>query len=96
MKGSETDKNEAATALLYKFLKQGIWLNVHLLPVSVCVFLCLIHRSINQRSKQKHNVHAVEIRLKEGYGIRWTDSGRQFRGFLEPFMENGHEVGWRH
>lgn len=31
-----------------------------------------------------------------GYGARWTYDGSQFRGFLEPQMVDGHDVGWRH
>ena len=42
-----------------------------------------------------HNVAIVELRIKEGYGIRWETNGA-FRGFLEPQMENGHEKGWKH
>ncbi len=37
-----------------------------------------------------------EVRNKEGYGVRWSLDGLQFRGFLEPQMENGHEKGWIH
>ena len=36
------------------------------------------------------------IYLRVGYGVRWTADGLQFRGFLEPQMIDGHEVGWRH
>lgn len=43
-----------------------------------------------------HSVHVVEVRCAEGYGARWTADGAAFRGFLEPQVENGHEVGWRH
>lgn len=38
----------------------------------------------------------IEAREEHGYGARWTADGRQFRGFLEPQMVNGHEVGWKH
>ena len=31
-----------------------------------------------------------------GYGVRWLHDGSEFRGFLEPQMEDGHLVGWRH
>jgi len=37
----------------------------------------------------------IEIRVKEGYGMRWQLDGF-FRGFLEPQMPNGHENGWKH
>lgn len=35
-------------------------------------------------------------RCSKGYGARWTIDGTKFRGFLEPQMEEGHSVGWRH
>ena len=31
-----------------------------------------------------------------GYGARWLHNGSEFRGFLEPQMEDGHSVGYRH
>lgn len=43
-----------------------------------------------------HDVMIVEARQEMGYGARWTADGQQFRGFLEPQMINGHEVGWKH
>ncbi|CAK4492121.1 unnamed protein product [Aphanomyces euteiches] len=51
------------------------------------------------------NVHGLpngpvvyEIRQAEGYGARWGFQGNDvhFRGFIEPYLENGHEVGWKH
>mmetsp|Transcript_13345 Transcript_13345/g.15477 ORF Transcript_13345/g.15477 Transcript_13345/m.15477 type:complete len:143 (-) Transcript_13345:28-456(-) len=42
-----------------------------------------------------HSEYTLELRLKEGYGIRWTEKPI-FRGFLEPMMEGGHEKGWKH
>ncbi|XP_052782246.1 uncharacterized protein LOC128218580 [Mya arenaria] len=41
-------------------------------------------------------VFVMEARVLEGYGVRWTADGSQFRGFLEPQMVGGHEVGWKH
>lgn len=43
-----------------------------------------------------HNVTIFEIRNNLGYGARWGADGAQFRGFLEPQMEDGHEKGWKH
>ncbi|CAE7463849.1 psuG [Symbiodinium natans] len=40
-----------------------------------------------------------EVRVKQGYGARWTvseDGSVKFRGLLEPMMEDGHEKRWRH
>ncbi|XP_046553008.1 uncharacterized protein LOC124262547 [Haliotis rubra] len=43
-----------------------------------------------------HDVIIVEMRQEEGYGARWLADGSMFRGFLEPQMVDGHDVGWRH
>lgn len=43
-----------------------------------------------------HDVRVLEVRLEEGYGMRWSGDGSEFRGFLEPQMEDGHSAGWRH
>lgn len=51
------------------------------------------------------NIAVIEIRCKEEYGLRWqmdvNSSSNvydtlEYRGLLEPMMENGHEVGWIH
>lgn len=42
------------------------------------------------------SIFVIEARVIEGYGARWTADGQQFRGFLEPQMVDGHEVGWKH
>lgn len=90
--------NERALELFWKVIDGASWRNLHWLP---------------------HRVLAYEVRVSEGYGMRWsldqsqeteaeveveeTDNSETstskewvFRGFLEPQMENGHEVGWRH
>jgi len=43
-----------------------------------------------------HDVQLIEVRQGDGYGARWTLDGQSFRGFLEPQMEGGHDVGWKH
>ena len=43
--------------------------------------------------------YAYEIRNELGYGARWEFKKNEpifFRGFVEPPMENGHELRWRH
>jgi hypothetical protein len=42
-----------------------------------------------------HDVVVYEVRVREGYGCRWL-LNQEFRGFLEPMMEDGHERGWIH
>ena len=43
-----------------------------------------------------HDVKVLEVRNQLGYGARWSCDGTKFRGFLEPQMTDGHNVGWRH
>ena len=44
-----------------------------------------------------HDEPVIEVRVAKGYGARWSvTSGKQFRGFLEPQMEEGHANKWRH
>ena len=43
-----------------------------------------------------HDVVVLEIRIESGFGCRWDLAQGIFRGFVEPYMENGYEVGWVH
>lgn len=49
-----------------------------------------------------HAVLAFEIRVQEGYGMRFqknssqTDARWTFRGFIEPPSPSGHDSRWRH
>ena len=43
-----------------------------------------------------HDLKVIEVTCAEGYGARWSHDGSTFRGFLEPQMEDGHAVGWKH
>eukprot|EP01112_Ceratiomyxa_fruticulosa_P022317 TRINITY_DN8129_c0_g1_i1.p1 TRINITY_DN8129_c0_g1~~TRINITY_DN8129_c0_g1_i1.p1 ORF type:complete len:373 (-),score=66.33 TRINITY_DN8129_c0_g1_i1:51-1076(-) len=43
-----------------------------------------------------HDLPKYELRNKEGYGLRWSADGLQFRGFLETKKENGQEKGRKH
>jgi hypothetical protein len=78
--------NEKALILFWKITNGATWRNLHFLP---------------------HEVLVYEARVEEGYGMRWSqdrsedkEGGEEkswtFRGFVEPMMEGGHEVGWRH
>ncbi|KAJ7777139.1 hypothetical protein B0H16DRAFT_1504444 [Mycena metata] len=85
--GPQAVLNERALALFWKVMNSATWRNLHWLP---------------------HQILVYEVRVAEGYGMRWSQdrSGAQgdehritawtFRGFVEPMMEGGHEVGWRH
>ncbi|KAJ7650948.1 hypothetical protein FB45DRAFT_889187 [Roridomyces roridus] len=79
--------NEGALELFWKVINSATWRNLHWLP---------------------HQVLVYEVRVADGYGMRWSqdrskvdEDGAEgpewiFRGFVEPMMEGGHEVGWRH
>jgi hypothetical protein len=77
--------NEKALGLFHKVMDNATWRNLHWLP---------------------HRVLVYEVRVLEGYGMRWSqdqsNKGEEeeqswcFRGYVEPMMVNGHEVGWRH
>ncbi|KAJ7080738.1 hypothetical protein B0H15DRAFT_787011 [Mycena belliarum] len=78
--------NERALVIFWKVMNAATWRNLHWLP---------------------HQILVYEARVAEGYGMRWSQdrSGVQanddapewiFRGFVEPMMEGGHDVGWRH
>ena len=80
--------NAQSLQLFWKVANSATWRNLHWLP---------------------HKILVYEVRVQEGYGMRWSqnwsaeDDGARaearpwvFRGFVEPMMDNGHEVGWRH
>lgn len=84
--------NDKALEIFWKVMSTATWKNLHWLP---------------------HKVLVYEVRVAEGYGMRWSQDQRNvdgqtgltglrydrpwmFRGFVEPMMENGHELGWRH
>ncbi|KAG1727473.1 uncharacterized protein EDB91DRAFT_1163957 [Suillus paluster] len=87
--GSVPSINDRALALFERVVDNSTWRNLHWLP---------------------HQVLVYEVRVEEGYGMRWSqdrgvlESGEvvaelppwTFRGFVEPMIENGHEVGWKH
>ena len=83
-KGPVGSINARALVLFDKVLDHATWRNLHWLP---------------------HQVLVYEVRVEEGYGMRWSqdrsrvdfvDTPWTFRGFVEPMMANGHELGWRH
>lgn len=43
-----------------------------------------------------HEISCLEIRNNEGFGGRWDLTSNMFRGFVEPYLENGFESKWRH
>jgi hypothetical protein len=71
---------------------------------AIAICLCL---STTQLVLVRMNVHTLphavcvfEVRTSRGYGARWElgadESTVNFRGFVEPQIANGHDVGWVH
>ena len=60
----------------------------------------IVHNCIwNNVFALPHEIFAYEIRCFPGYGARWEFKSNGeifFRGFLEPFIENGHAKKWHH
>lgn len=87
IKGSESEKNYHAEAIVHKIVSQAAWVNIH----------CF--------GGIEESRPVIEVRTDRGYGARWSAVWREslfspeeveFRGFLEPQMESGHERRWRH
>jgi len=87
LKGSEAQKNEYADRVIHRLIDEAMWMNVHCFG------------GIDESNP------VLEIRTYEGYGARWSAIWNsdvfspvevEFRGFLEPQMEGGHEKRWRH
>ncbi|XP_022857961.1 uncharacterized protein LOC111378916 isoform X1 [Olea europaea var. sylvestris] len=65
--------------------------------VAMDIVNCLLTRCswLNMHIVPPHGV-VFEIRIKDGYGARWSADGTKFIGFLEPYMDDGHSKGWKH
>jgi hypothetical protein len=82
--GSQETQNYETREILVKLLEEAVWINIHTFG-------------------GMEGNPVVELRLESGYGARWTvdwssysPENVEFRGFLEPQMEDGHEKAWRH
>ncbi|RHY55932.1 hypothetical protein DYB26_016120 [Aphanomyces astaci] len=68
--------------------------------VAECMIVQLLDSTVWKNIHGLPNGPVVfEIRQHEGYGARWSIQGGKgvhFRGFVEPYFENGHDVGWMH
>ena len=84
-RGSQANQNAAARDIIANLLHNAVWINIHTFS------------GTNGRP-------ALEVRVVSGYGTRWVadwsdplhPTDIEFRGFLEPQMEDGHLKGWRH
>lgn len=85
VKGNDEQHNTDTATVIETILHEAIWIYIH-------TFGGLDGKPV------------LEVRMGSGYGARWTadwsdpvhPTNVQFRGFLEPTMDDGHEKGWKH
>ena len=95
-RGSVSIINDKALSLFWKVTNATTWRNLHWLPHDVLVYEVRVVEGYGMRwSKQcaprDSDGDVYKQREDAGRDSPWT-----FRGFVEPMMENGHELGWRH
>jgi len=88
--------NEKSLELFWKIMNGATWRNLHWLPHQVLVYEVRVPEGYGMRWAQ-------DLSPSDDCTGEQSDSPQDlskrpwiFRGFLEPQMENGHEVGWRH
>ena len=101
-------QNQEAEKIVRNLLCNCVWINSHVfggLPKTG-------NEKAGTMNGEMASSWVVELRQEEGYGARWlveeendndNDNIGQcssvavtFRGFLEPQMEDGHKLRWRH
>ncbi|KAF9235959.1 hypothetical protein BU15DRAFT_89368 [Melanogaster broomeanus] len=93
--------NERALLLFARVMDHATWRNLHWLPHRLLVYEVRVEEGYGMRWSQDRGL-AGETGGGENLdnAAPLVDTTSQspwiFRGFLEPMMENGHEVGWRH
>lgn len=105
LKGSEGVKNERAKKVLERVLSEAVWINVHSLPPELPALEVRTADGYGARWVLLKKKSSSTREEEEGGGggedsdRRGEDGGGpevEFRGFLEPQMDQGHEKGWRH
>jgi hypothetical protein len=92
-KGPVASINECALVLFNKVVDGATWRNLHWLPHQVLVYEVRVEEGYGMRWSQDRG----ELVVGEGDGGSVdTSMPWMFRGFVEPMMEDGHDVGWRH
>ncbi|KAJ3109578.1 hypothetical protein HDU96_007181 [Phlyctochytrium bullatum] len=107
--GTVAAKNVRAAEVLGRIFGDPVWMNLHQLPHNTLVYELRNSEGYGTRFYIRSGAQSVagtstttettsdELSEEEAGDV--TDSkpkSLEFRGFLEPPMENGHEVGWRH
>ncbi|KAH8823533.1 hypothetical protein DL96DRAFT_1617884 [Flagelloscypha sp. PMI_526] len=102
-KGPVATINENALKLLERILEGATWRNIHALPHDILVYEVRISEGYGMRwalDRSPVSLEGAEEQEREQQVVGAVDLLRErpwvFRGFVEPMMENGHEVGWRH
>lgn len=97
-KGPVATINEGALVLFDKVMDNATWRNLHWLPHQMLVYEVRVEEGYGMRWSQDRDL--LVVKEGEDGGGRSVDTTVRvpwmFRGFVEPMMENGHEVGWRH
>lgn len=101
----EEAKNKHALKICRRIIRDATWINIHTLPVRK-IKMDTFKGEVEGRRRVgiiikklfflQQELKVIEMRTIEGYGVRWLHDGSEFRGFLEPQMEDGHSLGWRH
>ncbi|KAF7984155.1 hypothetical protein HWV62_16816 [Athelia sp. TMB] len=86
--------NENSLLLFSKVMNDASWRNLHWLPHQVLVYEIRVPAGFGMRWSQDRSPNGGTE--SEGRGMDTKEKPWMFRGFLEPQMDNGHEVGWRH
>jgi hypothetical protein len=101
--GSVGALNARALELFDKIVDGATWRNLHWLPHRVLVYEARVREGYGMRWAQDRScvpdsgTDAVDnTDTASDTGGETTAPPWIFRGFVEPMMENGHEVGWRH
>jgi len=100
--------NERALMLFWKVMRGATWRNLHWLPHEILVYEVRVAEGYGMRWSQDRSSSSSSTTTMSGGSDGsggseleesvLDDDARPwiFRGFVEPMMENGHEVGWRH
>ncbi|KAI0791176.1 hypothetical protein C8Q75DRAFT_757019 [Abortiporus biennis] len=93
--------NERAVSLFWKIMNSATWRNLHWLPHTILVYEVRITEGYGMRWSQDQgdlveDSFGGEVKVKKGMEGEMRTRPWVFRGFVEPMMENGHELGWRH
>ncbi|EIN04678.1 hypothetical protein PUNSTDRAFT_108042 [Punctularia strigosozonata HHB-11173 SS5] len=86
--------NERALELFHRVMENATWRNLHWLPHQILVYEVRVAAGYGMRFAQDR----LSCATGEGEGSASEFAARAwlFRGFLEPQINNGHEIGWRH